>query len=278
MITDNQSQKIRHPAVASMFYPGKPADLLNSVRKYLSDADAEQSTVKFKNDENSVRALIVPHAGYIYSGKIAASAYQLLQRNKYHFKRVLLLGPAHRLWLQGAAFPNEEVFETPLGSIILDKTRMKKLAAEFSWISFNEKAHAEEHSLEVQLPFLQETIADFELLPLVVGEMDSLQIAEMIQQFSTDLETLIVISTDLSHFHNYQTAYEKDALTANAIELLEPQKISSEDACGVYPLRGALVAALENKWKIHRMGLCNSGDTAGDYGRVVGYGAWVLTT
>jgi len=278
MITENQSQKIRHPAVASMFYPGKPADLLNSVRKYLSDADAEQSTVKFKNDENSVRALIVPHAGYIYSGKIAASAYQLLQRNKYHFKRVLLLGPAHRLCLQGAAFPNEEVFETPLGSIILDKTRMKKLAAEFSWISFNEKAHAEEHSLEVQLPFLQETIADFELLPLVVGEMDSLQIAEMIQQFSTDLETLIVISTDLSHFHNYQTAYEKDALTANAIELLEPQKISSEDACGVYPLRGALVAALQNKWKIHRMGLCNSGDTTGDYGRVVGYGAWALTT
>ena len=278
MITENQSQKIRHPAVASMFYPEKPEELLNLVRNFLRDADAEHSTVKFKTDEKSVRALIVPHAGYIYSGKIAASAYRLLQQNKNHFKRVFLLGPAHRVWLQGAAFPTEKVFETPLGRINLDYIRMKKLSEEFPWISFNEKVHAEEHSLEVQLPFLQETIADFELLPLVVGEMDSLQIAEMIQQFSTDLETLIVISTDLSHFHNYQTAYEKDALTANAIELLEPQKISSEDACGVYPLRGALVAALQNKWKIHRMGLCNSGDTTGDYGRVVGYGAWVLTT
>ena len=278
MITENQSQKIRHPAVASMFYPEKPEELLNLVRNFLRDADAEHSTVKFKTDEKSVRALIVPHAGYIYSGKIAASAYRLLQQNKNHFKRVFLLGPAHRVWLQGAAFPTEKVFETPLGRINLDYIRMKKLSEEFPWISFNEKVHAEEHSLEVQLPFLQETIADFELLPLVVGEMDYLQIAEMIQQFSTDLETLIVISTDLSHFHNYQTAYEKDALTANAIELLEPQKISSEDACGVYPLRGALVAALQNKWKIHRMGLCNSGDTTGDYGRVVGYGAWVLTT
>ena len=278
MITEYQPKNIRPPAVASMFYPGKSAELLNSVRIFLRDADSEQSSVEFKKDENSaLRALIVPHAGYIYSGKIAASAYRLLQQNHHQFKRVLLLGPAHRVWLQGAVFPTEDVFETPLGSINLDKSRMKKLTADFPWISFNEKAHTEEHCLEVQLPFLQETLKDFELLPLVVGEMESLQIAEMIQQFSTDLETLIVISTDLSHFHDYQTAQEKDALTANAIELLEPQKLSSEDACGVYPLRGALVVASQNKWQVHRLGLCNSGDTAGDYGRVVGYGAWALT-
>jgi hypothetical protein len=129
----------------------------------------------------------------------------------------------------------------------------------------------------VQLPFLQETLGDFELLPLVVGETKTEQITEIIQQFSEDPETLIVISTDLSHFHDYQTAREIDARTANAIELLEPNRLSTEDACGAYPLRGALLAASQNHWNVHRLGLCNSGDTAGDRARVVGYGAWAMT-
>ena len=276
MITGNTEKNIRPPAVASMFYPGGAAELRKAVQNYLSNAGTEEDVSQLKKGETAeLRTLIVPHAGYIYSGKIAASAYRLLEQNQ--FKRVLLLGPAHRVWLQGAAFPETDAFETPLGEITLDKELIEKILAEFSWITVSNKAHAEEHCLEVQLPFLQETLGEFKLLPLVVGDAKTELLAALIQQFSEDTETLIVISTDLSHFHDYQTAREIDARTANAIELLEQNRISTEDACGAYPLRGALLAASQNQWNVHRLGLCNSGDTAGDHGRVVGYGAWAMT-
>jgi len=278
MITGNTEKNIRPPAVASMFYPGSAAELRNAVQNYLSNAGTEEDVHKLKKGETAeLQTLIVPHAGYIYSGKIAACAYQLLQENQNQFKRVLLLGPTHRVWLQGAAFPEADAFETPLGEITLDKELIEKILAEFSWISVCDKAHAEEHCLEVQLPFLQETLGEFKLLPLVVGDAKTELLAALIQQFSEDPETLIVISTDLSHFHDYQTARGIDARTANAIELLEQNRISTEDACGAYPLRGALLAASQNQWNVHRLGLCNSGDTAGDHGRVVGYGAWAMT-
>jgi len=276
MITGNTEKNIRPPAVASMFYPGGATELRKAVQNYLSNADTEEDVSQLKKEEIAeLRTLIVPHAGYIYSGKIAASAYRLLEQNQ--FKRVLLLGPAHRVWLQGAAFPETDAFETPLGEITLDKELKEKILAEFSWISVSDKAHAEEHCLEVQLPFLQETLGEFKLLPLVVGDAKTELLAALIKQFSEDTETLIVISTDLSLFHDYQTAREIDARTANAIELLEQNRISTEDACGAYPLRGALLAASQNQWNVHRLGLCNSGDTAGDRGRVVGYGAWAIT-
>jgi len=278
MITGNTEKNIRPPAVASMFYPGGAAELRKEVQNYLSNAGTEENVPKLKKGETAeLRTRIVPHAGYIYSGKIAACAYQLLQENQNQFKRVLLLGPSHRVRLQGAAFPETDAFETPLGEITLDKELIEKMLAEFSWISVSDEAHSEEHCLEVQLPFLQETLGEFKLLPLVVGETKTEQITEIIQQFGEDPETLIVISTDLSHFHDYQTAREIDARTANAIELLEPNRLSTEDACGAYPLRGALLAASQNQWNVHRLGLCNSGDTAGDHGRVVGYGAWAMT-
>ena len=278
IITGNTEKNIRPPAVASMFYPGGAAELRKAVQNYLSNAGTEEDVSQLKKEEIAeLRTLIVPHAGYIYSGKIAASAYRLLEQNQNRFKRVLLLGPAHRVWLEGAAFPEADAFETPLGEIALDKELKEKILAEFSWISVSDKAHAEEHCLEVQLPFLQETLGEFKLLPLVVGDTKTELLAALIQQFSEDTETLIVISTDLSHFHDYQTAREIDARTANAIELLEQNRISTEDACGAYPLRGALLAASQNQWNVHRLGLCNSGDTAGDRGRVVGYGAWAIT-
>jgi hypothetical protein len=278
MITGNTEKNIRPPAVASMFYPGGTAELRNAVQNYLSNAGTEEDVPKLKKGETAeLRTLIVPHAGYIYSGKIAASAYRLLEQNQNQFKRVLLLGPAHRVWLEGAAFPEADAFQTPLGEITLDKELIEKMLAEFSWISVSDEAHAEEHCLEVQLPFLQETLGEFKLLPLVVGDAKTELLAALIHQFSEDHETLIVISTDLSHFHDYQTAREIDARTANAIELLEQNRISTEDACGAYPLRGALLAASQNQWNVHRLGLCNSGDTAGDRGRVVGYGAWAMT-
>tara|TARA_B110000444_G_scaffold199456_1_gene190788 strand:- start:715 stop:1557 length:843 start_codon:yes stop_codon:yes gene_type:complete len=278
MINQNNAKNIRPPAVASMFYPVGAAELRKAVQNYLSNAGTEEDVSQLKKEEFAeLRTLIVPHAGYIYSGKIAASAYRLLEQNKNQFKRVLLLGPAHRVLLEGAAFPEMDAFETPLGEITLDKELIEKILAEFSWISVSDKAHAEEHCLEVQLPFLQETLGEFKLLPLVVGDAKTELLAALIQQFSKDHETLIVISTDLSHFHDYQTAREIDARTANAIELLEQNRISTEDACGAYPLRGALLAASQNQWKVHRLGLCNSGDTAGDRERVVGYGAWAMT-
>ncbi|MBT7811638.1 MAG: AmmeMemoRadiSam system protein B [Deltaproteobacteria bacterium] len=278
MINQNNAKNIRPPAVASMFYPVGAAELRKAVQNYLSNAGTEEDVSQFKKEEFAeLRTLIVPHAGYIYSGKIAASAYRLLEQNKNQFKRVLLLGPAHRVLLEGAAFPEKDAFETPLGEITLDKELIEKILAEFSWISVSDKAHAEEHCLEVQLPFLQETLGEFKLLPLVVGDAKTELLAALIQQFSKDHETLIVISTDLSHFHDYETAREIDGRTANAIELLEQNRISTEDACGAYPLRGALLAASQNQWKVHRLGLCNSGDTAGDRGRVVGYGAWAMT-
>ena len=278
MINQNNAKNIRPPAVASMFYPIGAAELRKAVRNYLSNAGTEEDVSQLKKEDFAeLRTLIVPHAGYIYSGKIAASAYRLLKQNKNQFKRVMLLGPAHRVLLEGAAFPEADAFQTPLGEITLDKELIEKILAEFSWISVSDKAHAEEHCLEVQLPFLQETLGEFKLLPLVVGGAKTELLATLIQQFSKDHETLIVISTDLSHFHDYETARVIDGRTANAIELLEQNRISTEDACGAYPLRGALLAASQNQWKVHRLDLCNSGDTAGDRERVVGYGAWAMT-
>ena len=279
MIANNYSSYIRPAAVAGMFYPGHKKELRNSVRNYLQSAGEEWSGLKIALDEISViRMLIVPHAGYIYSGKTAAFAYQLLQKFKNKIRRVLMLGPAHRVWLTGAAFPEADSFETPLGQITLDWVLMEKILEDYSWISVNEQAHAEEHCLEVQLPFLQETLNDFRIVPLVVGDADSELLSQMILKYSEDDQTLIVISTDLSHYHDYKTSCELDLHTAKAIESLTPELLSPEDACGAYPLRGALLAALKRAWQVHRLDLCNSGDTGGDRARVVGYGAWMVNS
>ena len=277
MIANNFSAYIRPAAVSGMFYPGHEKELRNTVRNYLQSAGEEESELKIALDEISViRMLIVPHAGYIYSGKTAAFAYQLLQQFKNQIRRVLMLGPAHRVWLTGAALPEADSFETPLGQITLDWELMEKMLEDYSWITVNDQAHAEEHCLEVQLPFLQETLNDFKIVPLVVGDTDSELLAQMILKYSEDDQTLIVISTDLSHYHDYKTSCELDLHTAKAIESLSPELLSPEDACGAYPLRGALLAAVKSAWQVHRLDLCNSGDTAGDRARVVGYGAWMV--
>ena len=189
-----------------------------------------------------------------------------------------MLGPAHRVCLTGAALPAAHSFETPLGQITLDRELMKKMLEDYLWITVNDQAHAEEHCLEVQLPFLQETLNDFKIVPLVVGDTDSELLAQMILKYITDDQTLIVISTDLSHYHDYKTSCELDLHTATAIESLSPELLSPEDACGAYPLRGALMAATKSAWQVHRLDLCNSGDTVGDRSRVVGYGSWVVTS
>ena len=278
MYKDLSQKSTRPPAVASMFYPGDFEELRNEVLSYLNGSICKKNVSAQNNDVISdIRALIVPHAGYIYSGEIAACAYRLLLQNRKKYKRVLILGPAHRVWISGAAFPSAEIFETPLGKIKLDKILMKKIVKKLSWISVNDEAHSQEHCIEVQLPFLQETLEDFLLIPMVVGETKTEQIAEVINQFIEDEETLIVISTDLRHFNDYETATTNDLRTANAIEHLELENLYSEDACGVYPLRGFLSVAKKKEWDVYRLGLCNSGDTSGDRHRVVGYGAWAFT-
>ena len=278
MDKDLSQKRIRLPAVASMFYPGDFKELRYEVRSYLNRSILNKNALTQNNkDIYDVKALIVPHAGYIYSGEIAASAYRLLLQNSKKYNRVLILGPAHHVWISGAAFPSTEIFETPLGKIKLDKVLMKKIMKKLPWISVNEEAHFQEHCIEVQLPFLQEVLDDFELIPMVVGESNPAQIAEVIDQFIEDEQTLIVISTDLSHFNDYETATTNDLRTANAIEHLELENLYSEDACGVYPLRGFLSVAKKKEWDVYRLGLCNSGDTSGDRQRVVGYGAWAFT-
>lgn len=277
MDKDLSQKRIRLPAVASLFYPGDFEELRSDVRSYLNEGMYKKNICVQKFiDFTHVKALIVPHAGYIYSGQIAACAYRLLLQNRKKFKRIIILGPAHRVWINGAALPCSEIFETPLGEIKLDKKLMKKIVKKFPWISENEEAHSQEHCIEVQLPFLQETLDDFLLIPLVVGETKTEQIAELIYQFTKDEESLIVISTDLSHFHDYDTAKRNDLRTANAIENLELDKIYSEDACGAYTLRGFLSVAKKKDWEVMRLGMCNSGDTSGDRNRVVGYGAWAF--
>ena len=279
MIANNFSAYIRPAAVAGMFYPGHKKELRNSVRKFLQSAGEEESELKIALDEiSAIRMLIVPHAGYIYSGKTAAFAYQLLQQFKNRIRRVLMLGPAHGVWLTGAALPEADSFETPLGQVTLDSELKEKMLEDYSWITFNDQAHTEEHCLEVQLPFLQETLNDFKIIPLVVGDTDSELLAQMILKYISDDQTLIVISTDLSHYHDYKTSCELDLHTATVIESLSPELLSPEDACGAYPLRCALLAATKSAWQVHRLDLCNSGDTAGDRARVVGYGSWMVTS
>ena len=240
------------------------------------------------NNPTPIQSKVIPHlmsseqdliaSAQTGTGKTAAFAYQLLQQFKNKIRRVLLLGPAHRVWLTGAALPEADTFETPLGQITLDRELMENMLADYSWITISDQAHAEEHCLEVQLPFLQESLNDFKIVPLVVGDTDSELLAQMILKLTEDDQTLIVISTDLSHYHDYKTSCELDLRTAIAIESLTPELLSPEDACGAYPLRGALLAASKSTWQVHRLDLCNSGDTAGDRVRVVGYGAWMVTS
>lgn len=279
MIVNNFSANVRPAAVAGMFYPGNEKELRKTVQKYLQSASVVESELKITLDKiSAIRMLIVPHAGYIYSGKTAAIAYQLLHQFKNQIRRVFLFGPAHRVCLNGGALPEADCFETPLGLVYLDKELMEKILGDYSWININDHAHSEEHCLEVQLPFLQETLNEFKIVPMVVGDTDSDQLAQMILKYSKDDQTLIVISTDLSHYNDYKTSRELDSRTAMAIESLSPELLSQEDACGLYPIRGALLAALKRTWQVHRLDLCNSGDTAGDCTRVVGYGAWMVTS
>ena len=261
---------IRQPAVAGLFYPGDPETLQQDVQQLLANAEAMD-----RLPGHCPKAIIVPHAGYPYSGGLAAKAYQLLQGHGDSIRKVVLLGPSHRVGFTGIATCSADHYRTPLGDIPLDK-RNTKAALACPGVVCLDQAHLQEHSLEVHLPFLQTLIPDFELTPLVVGDCEAKTTAEVINTLWGGNDTLIVISSDLSHFLDDKTARQLDEATCHAIENFDGDSIAYEQACGRNPIKGLLAAASSHPLTIETLGLCNSADTTGDRSRVVGYGAWAF--
>jgi len=249
-----------------MFYPADADELHSMIQDFLAAASANGPIPK---------AIIVPHAGYIYSGPVAASAYVRLSPAHDCIRRVVLLGPAHRLPFRGLAASRATAFATPLGNIPLDTACVAQLTA-LPQVRFLEEAHALEHSLEVQLPFLQEVLDRFSLIPLVVGDATSDEVSEVLELVWDGPATLIVVSSDLSHYLDYETARQRDSVTSRAIESLQPEAVHNEDACGRNPLKGLLRTARSHSLQAHTIDLRNSGDTAGPRDQVVGYGAYVF--
>ena len=261
-------KSIRSAQVAGMFYPANPDELRGQISGFIHEKPNETTGVP--------KALIVPHAGTVYSGSIAAVAYRTLLQYRHVIRKVILLGPAHGVYLHGLALPSVEQFQTPLGKINLDTKTIQKLVEDFHQITFSDEAHTEEHSIEVQLPFLQEVLASFRLIPFVVGDATQQEVAEVIEYLWGGDECLIIISTDLSHFHKYEEAVKIDKTSAELIESFQGDRLGDNSACGRIPMRGLLHLAQQKGMSIKRLDLRNSGDTSGRRDQVVGYGAWGL--
>lgn len=258
---------VRRPAVAGSFYPADPGLLAENLKLLLAQTPP--------TGQGMPKMLIAPHAGYVYSGPVAASAYALLRPRAAMIRRVVLLGPAHRVALRGLAVPSVDRFRTPLGDIPLDRAAINSLA-DLPQVRVNDVAHEQEHSLEVHLPFLQALLPEFSLVPLVVGHVPPAAVAQVLERLWGGPETLIVISTDLSHYHDYNTARLLDQETCTAIEQFRYEAIGPEQACGCMPMAGALHLARQRGMQIQRLDMRNSGDTAGGRDRVVGYAAFAL--
>lgn len=259
---------VRPPAVAGLFYPGDPRALAAEVEDLLGGVEHLEPRLGFP------KAIVVPHAGYIYSGSVAARAYDEIAPARGIVKRVVLLGPTHRVAVRGLALPGSDFFETPLGRIPVDAAAVEALKA-LPQVASSAPAHAMEHSLEVQLPFLQKVLGSFSLVPLAVGMASPQQVAEVLERLWGGPETLIVISTDLSHYHAYDEARAIDGATIGKIERFATD-LSHEEACGATPLNGLLALARTKKLSVKLLGACNSGDTAGGKDRVVGYSSFAL--
>jgi len=260
---------VRPAAVAGAFYPADPAELRESLGEAFADA------VRPVPGAAVPKAIVVPHAGYVYSGPIAASAYLRVAPARSVIRRVVLLGPSHRVPLRGLALSSAGAWATPLGLVPLDASAAERLRG-IATVSVDDVAHAPEHSLEVQVPFLQSVLDDFTLVPLVVGDASSDEVAAVLDALWSGPETLVVVSTDLSHYHGYAEAVERDARTAAVVVARRPDRLADHDACGSRPLRGLLQAADERHLTVTPLDLRNSGDTAGDKERVVGYGAFAI--
>jgi len=265
---------VREPAVSGVFYPSSKQLLTNDVKALLNEVTSKEAVseaqAKVKEGPQTYpKAIIVPHAGYIYSGKTAAKAYSQLASGRHTIKRVILLGPAHRMLVNGLALPDVDFFATPLGRVALDQDAMSLIAG-LGQVDNNAAAHALEHSLEVQLPFLQTVLDDFKLVPLLVGNATPTEVAQVLDVLWGGAETLIVISSDLSHYLPYGLAQDLDKETVQNILNLDGV-LTHKQACGGTPVNGFVLAAMRHQLKPELLDLCNSGDTAGDKRHVVGY-------
>jgi AmmeMemoRadiSam system protein B len=255
----------RPAAVAGTFYPGDSGVLHTEMASMLAHP-------KLRDIE--AKALIVPHAGYVYSGPVAASAYAELRKSAVTVRRVVMFGPAHRVWVAGLAAPAAAWFETPLGPVAVDREAIAAVA-HLPQVEISDVAHAHEHSLEVQLPFLQTVLDDFTIAPFVVGGASAAQVASVMELLWGGPETLIVVSSDLSHYLPYTEAQRIDRASADSI--LERRPLARhEQACGATPINGLLEIARRKGLVPTLLDLRNSGDTAGDPARVVGYGAFAF--
>jgi hypothetical protein len=262
------SRRVRPCAVAGRFYPGDAEELRRTVRALLDSVVVPVGPAP--------KAIIVPHAGYIFSGPIAASAYARLAVDRDHIRRIVLLGPSHREAFDGLAASTWDAFATPLGLVPLDGCALPRLAA-LPQVVANNAAHAGEHALEVQLPFLQCALReDFTLVPLLAGETTAEAISQVLEALWGGEETRLVISSDLSHYYESSVARRLDAATADAIEALAPERIEREGACGRLGIQGLLEAAKHHHLHASTVDLRNSGDTAGQRQQVVGYGAFAF--
>ena len=255
---------VKTPVVAGLFYPGTQNALRDTVNSLMRQADA--------SSEQRPHALIAPHAGYQYSGPVAANAYATLAPWAAEIHRVVVLAPSHRVPFSGIATSSAEAFQTPLGDVRVDRDAVQRLAG-LPQVQQLDAAFAQEHALEVQLPFLQTVLEDFTLVPLIVGDADGEAVSAVIEA-AWGPDTLIVVSSDLSHYLDYGGCQQRDRSTTALIEDMQAERIGPYDACGAYPIRGLLKTAQRHGWRVRTLDLRNSGDTAGDRSRVVGYGAY----
>jgi AmmeMemoRadiSam system protein B len=259
---------IRQPAVAGYFYPSGTRELGAMVDRVLAEPSGVDAASALPP-----KAIIAPHAGYIYSGPVAARAFAMLASGRGSIRRVVVIGPAHYAWFEGIAAPSSPAFQTPLGVLPVDRSAIEKLHGLPS-VQIADSAHVREHALEVQLPFLQRTLGEVQIVPLLVGDARPEDVAAFLARVWGGEENAIVVSSDLSHYHDADTARRRDAATADEIERSDGSKIGPDDACGFLPIAGLLLETRARGLRARRLDLRNSGDTAGSKDRVVGYGAW----
>ncbi|MBB4286474.1 AmmeMemoRadiSam system protein B [Roseospira goensis] len=262
---------VRPPAIAGAFYAGDAAALRRDVAAMLEAGRAARAA-----EAPVPKAVIAPHAGHVYSGALAARAYARLEPARERLRRVVLIGPAHRVPFHGIALSGAAAWRTPLGDVPLDQAWARERLAGIAGVAVRDEAHAAEHCLEVHLPFLQATLGDAALVPLLVGRAEPAQVARVLEALWDGPETVLIVSSDLSHFLDYDRCCSRDAGTAAAIEALDSAVIGPHEACGCTPVNGLLSLARARGLRVERLGLCNSGDTAGPRDRVVGYGAWAF--
>lgn len=268
MSTRNDATTVRPPAIAGVFYPGDPKALAETIERLLSSAPVT------KLPEARLKALIVPHAGYPYSGVTAATAYQQLKAIQARVERVVILGPAHRVAFSGFALPDCSAFRTPLGDAMIDTALAERISVMPTLLQ-SASAHKEEHSLEVHIPFIQACSPHATILPILVGDVKPEQVSKLLELIFTVDGTFVIISSDLSHFLTYEAAQKKDSDTADHIVALEAV-LKGDQACGCRPVNGMLLYCQQQGWQTTLLDLRNSGDTAGDRQRVVGYGAFAV--